>query len=453
MTPNASFPLGDTKRIAQIEGHGSQVAINIQALATYARDSPWGTSPVRESGWNSVDRDPAVQVPGEVHQARRSILAHMGQLQILLEEPADFLQRLARQNQLLACLRWLIEYQVLACIPLQGSVPISEVAALTDAPEKRLAQIVQMTATSGFLCEPKPGQLAHTALSVPFVSDLNLLDASLFLTETAAPAAYEMATATRRWGPSAQIDQTAYNAAFDTPTTFFEACEQGTRLRRQWSAYLLCGMGDVEAGVRDVLTRLNWSGLGNSIVVDTAATSATLATTLAKIYPSLRFIVQLSNTHEPNDNYEMRTGHIVIEQRVFGTPQHVRDAALFIARVPTLYTTASISAHIRTELQAHVGVLNANRRARLLLVLPSVLRDHTWTGDSETEAVAMARLRDLAFWQLAKEGEMEMSELLDLANGVHDGGGKLAVVNKFAARHHSAFALELRYQSYTEVEA
>jgi hypothetical protein len=132
---------------------------------------------------------------------------------------------------------------------------MSEVAALTDAPEKRLAQVVQMMATSGFLCEPQPGQLAHTTLSAPFVSDLNLLDASLFLSETATPAAYEMTSATRRWGLSTQADQTAYNIALDTPSTFSSACDQSARLRRQWSAYLLCGMGDVEAGVKDVLSR------------------------------------------------------------------------------------------------------------------------------------------------------------------------------------------------------
>jgi len=134
-------------------------------------------------------------------------------------------------------------------------VPISEVAALTDAPEKRLAQVVRLTAMSGFLCEPQRGHLAHTPLSAPFVSDLNLLDASLFLTETAAPAAFEMAPATRRWGLTEQTDQTAYNVAFDTPATFASACEQRSRLRRQWYAYLLCGMGDVEAGMKEVLTR------------------------------------------------------------------------------------------------------------------------------------------------------------------------------------------------------
>jgi hypothetical protein len=175
-----------------------------------------------------------------------------------------------------------------------------------------------------------------------------------------------------------------------------------------------------------------------------------MAATLAKLYPSLRFIVQMASKPEPNNSSVAAPSSIVTEQRAPGAPQHARDAALFIARMAP--QDGNISTRIRTELHAHIGVLSANRRARLLLVLPSVLREHSGTDDLETEADAMARLRDLTFWQLTNGCELEMSALLDLVHGVHDGAGRLVVVNKFAAHYHPAVALETRYQSYAEVE-
>ncbi|KAI1810488.1 hypothetical protein GGS20DRAFT_579836 [Poronia punctata] len=449
------IPHDETQRLSQIELHSNQVVVDAQSFVSCLRNYPHEPASAVDGGWDSIGQtgpNPYLTGPEGASQARRSTLTNLGQLQTLLEQPTDFLQRLTRQNQLLSCLRWLIEYQVLACIPLQGSVPITEVAALTDAPEKRLVQVVRMTATSGFLCEPQPGILAHTPLSAPFVSDLNLLDATLFLTETAAPAAFGMASATRRWGLTEDVNQTAYNAAFDTSFTFSSACEKRSRLRRQWYAYLLCGMGDVEAGMKDVLAQLNWAGLGNATVVDTAATSPAMAITLAKLYPSLRLIVQTANKPETNNGLVAGVTTIATEQRAPGTPQHVRDAALFIIRMPP--QLAKATTRIREELHAHIGALSYNRRARLLLVLPSVLNERNGTDESEAsvDAEALARLRDLTLWQLTNESELELSTVLDLVRGVHDGTGRLVVVTKFTARHHPAVALEMRYQSYAEAE-
>ena len=171
------------------------------------------------------------------------------------------------QNQLLACLDWLSEFQVLACIPLSGSIAAKDVADLTGVPETQLCRVVRMTATAGFLHEPRPGQIAHTALSAPFVTNLSYLDATKFLAETAAPTALHMTTATQRHGHLESPSDSAYSIAFNTSQPFQSACVERTKLQRQWSAYRRCA-GDKDDGLTELLGRLNWRSLGSAYIVD-----------------------------------------------------------------------------------------------------------------------------------------------------------------------------------------
>jgi hypothetical protein len=93
------FSKGEAQKLAQIEGLSSQVAVNVQALVAYSRSSPWEPSSFAQ-GWDGVGQPghpPTLHAPDEASHARRSILTNLGQLQVLLEQPADFLQRLARQ--------------------------------------------------------------------------------------------------------------------------------------------------------------------------------------------------------------------------------------------------------------------------------------------------------------------------------------------------------------------
>lgn len=134
---------------------------SLSQLETYTNDLINAVKPltdhIRDTGFDS---SPHLSVPfdtsWEVHWARRNILAVVARLQTLLAEPTDFIQHLASQNQLLACLQWLGDFQVLACIPLKGSVPAKDVADIVNVPELQLCRIVRMTATAGFSTNLNP---------------------------------------------------------------------------------------------------------------------------------------------------------------------------------------------------------------------------------------------------------------------------------------------------------
>ncbi len=175
---------------------------------------------------------------------------------------------------------------MLACVPLDDPVAFKDVADICGVPEAQLCRVTRLMATAGFLREARPGHIAHSPLSAQFVTEPGLLDAALFLSGTAAPAALKMPLATRRFPASDRADQCAYAAAFDTDVPLASVFELRPRLQRQFATYLAFVTSDDQAGVRDVLMRVDWAGLGSATVVDVSTLSCFLSDSVT-VYPRI----------------------------------------------------------------------------------------------------------------------------------------------------------------------
>ncbi|XWX00400.1 hypothetical protein V2A60_008420 [Cordyceps javanica] len=177
--------------------------------------------------------------PNDTSKALNKFCDTLNCLQTMFIEPNVFIQRLAIQMQLLASIKWLGEFQVTPCIPLDSSISIQELAELADVPKSVLSRIVRMTATSGFLCEQQPGYVAHTALSTAFCSHLAYSDAATFLSDVIAPAALRLSsvtTASERGDYRSDLKNgSAITHQLGRP--FPWACAEDPQLRRQCLAY------------------------------------------------------------------------------------------------------------------------------------------------------------------------------------------------------------------------
>lgn len=125
-----------------------------------------------------------------------------------------------------------------------------------------------MAATAGFLSEPTPFHVAHTALSAPFVNKPSHLDAALFMSHVAMPSALSMTAATQRFGLSNNLHESAFNIALKTSLPFASMFEQQPKLQRQWPAYLRYAIGDEDSSLTGILTSFDWQSLGSATVVD-----------------------------------------------------------------------------------------------------------------------------------------------------------------------------------------
>ncbi|KAL4919780.1 histidine phosphatase superfamily [Aspergillus aurantiobrunneus] len=348
----------------------------------------------------------------EAHHARQSILVTISRLQRLLGNPTEFLHHLAVQNKLLACLQWLGEFQILACIPLSGSVPIKDVADLAGVPESHVSRVIRMTATAA----PSPLSSSY-------------LDAAMFLAGTVAPAALQMPTATQR----------------------FESSSPRPRSQRQWPAFLRYGT-NIDDRVTDLLSRIDNFRRDSISVV--GARSIDRATILTNLYPTIHITVQiatpaagsnswsspipsktpcskhdgprqLTNTSSSPSSIGTSTPpnvNITIQQRTPTAPQTITDASVYILHLPSSSPTVplgSLTTRVIAELRAHLDILRSNPSATLILT-PRLLPDPAVVN---AEVEAAARLRDLTLLQLVNEREIDLAELMNMLNSVSDSTG------------------------------
>ncbi|KAL5356066.1 hypothetical protein BJX96DRAFT_171259 [Aspergillus floccosus] len=347
--------------------------------------------------------------------------------------------------------------KVLACIPLHGSVLIKDVSDLAGVPEPQLSRVIRMTATAGFLTEPEAGLVAHTSLSAPFVTQPFHLDAAMFLAGVIAPTSLQMAAATERFGGSARPSESAYSLTFNAAGGFADACEQQPRLQRQWLAFLRYATGDVRDVVTDVLTCLAPLQGSRAHVVEVGAKTPDRALTLAKLYPTLQFTVQLPFPLAKHDDSHPR---ISLQSRTPGSPQPIHDAAVYILNLPSpspIHTPCSLGALITAELHAHLDVLRSSSRSATLVLTPRLLPESKGSTagsgighGEEAKEEGLAHLRDMCLLQLVNGREMDMAGFMSLLNGVSDRTGRLVLVNKVRSGIGGWIALEVKYQAYTD---
>ncbi|OGE53300.1 hypothetical protein PENARI_c008G11993 [Penicillium arizonense] len=387
----------------------------------------------------------------------------------MLAGPTDFLRQLATQSQVLACVQWLGEFQVPACIPLDGSAMIKDVSDLIDIPESQLARVIRMVVTAGFLQEPQPGYVAHSTLSASFVIQPSYLDATMFLAERVTPAALGMAVATKRCSTSSkELTPDTHIIGSNAPNGIAFAGPKEARLprlQRQWHAYLRHGTGHLCDTVTDVLTCLEPFRMANATVVEVGARSTERAVALASQYPTLCFTVQVNQIGDSpltgkeslpaflDKTRQVRpTPRVTVQQRVLGSQQLVFDAAIYIVNLPLPIPgmkSSSLATQTSAELKAHLDVLRMNRLATMVLVAPYLSE-----SDNESmEAEALMRIRDLSLLQLLNDQELGISKLVNLVSGVSDGEGRLVLVNRVKSPgKHGTVALEIKYQAYTDHE-
>lgn len=196
------------------------------------------------------------------------------------------------------------------------------------------------------------------------------------------------------------------------------------------------------------------------------AQSKSLAQRLGGAFPELRLVIQINTT---DDGVQLSHGdpdlgdpdlmsssidsRINVTYRTPGMPQPVMDAAVYIVHLPVERPTLlpgtgrglALWDAVRSQLHDYISVLRTG--GGVLLILTSRLLPEPGSL-SNPELEAVARARDLNMLHLTNEGEMEISDLLNIIDTVGDNAGKLVVANELRSHTGLILALVVKHQPY-----
>ncbi|KAL4751922.1 O-methyltransferase-domain-containing protein [Aspergillus terricola var. indicus] len=386
--------------------------------------------------------------PEYVREARQQLLSAAKEVLQIAAEPSEYLPMLAIQYQYIACIKWLAHSQVFAAVPLTGAVPYSQLASICAVPMRQLQSVTRMAITSGCLCEPELGKVAHNGVSRQFVTTPAYLGWVRFITDFYMPVSAQMAEATEKWGESEQPTETAVNLAMKTPMSAFAFITRSREFNRLFAAYMKGVSASEGTAVRNLLTDYDWARLEQGLLVHIDGGPGTVCVALAEAFPSLRFVVQDSaeqiNQSRSFLKSQLESVRSAIELGIHNhcDEQPIQHADVYLLRMVLHNHTDANAIRILAPL---VRPLRTNPAARLLIadtVLPE-------PGDVGCLDEALQRYRDLTMQQVFNTRERSLAEFQRLLDAVSDSAGQLVVENIRRSPGSALSVIEVSYHAYT----
>ncbi|KAG9239835.1 hypothetical protein BJ878DRAFT_530573 [Calycina marina] len=357
--------------------------------------------------------------------------------------------------QVLACLKWLCEFQIVALIPLTQEVAYTDLSDLTGVSATQIQRIVRITATVGFLCEPQAHYVAHTTLSREFIRRPSFLDALMFISDTMVPTAMCMAEATRQEAHPQHIDVSPYQIAMKSSSSLAAACESDAKLQRRVSAFQRLAARSRANAVTHLLSCIDWETLGQGTVVEVNAVSTATAKALAARNAALRFVVQMRDIKQSDAIFSARqvssSEKLIVQRRAPGDPQNERSAAVYLLHMPDPFLFASSVAHTEVctaELRIHFDLIRAKGDGNLILIADVLQDPDTPTATAE----AVAALQDLLLLQIGHKEAFDMARLMELLECMHLDPTRLTIINQLSSPDYPILMFKLRVDSLSASE-
>lgn len=372
---------------------------------------------------------------GVNEDARKKLVEAAAKLLQLATAPQEYLEQLAGNNQVLISVRWLVRFEILSHVPLDGGIEYSALASKAGVPEHQCKSVVRMAITSGFLAEPKPGIVQHSRFSALLAKDQSFMDWARFLTDYSVPSAYQFPEATQRWGNTEAKDETAFSIAMKKQMPFFDYVREEPGMAKVFSSYMRNVASTDGIKFDHLINGFDWTTLApGSTVVDVGGSRGHASIALAKRYPNLNFIVQdLPETiegaeHSLQAEGETLPSRIKFMKSDFFSTQPVVDADIYLLRMIIHDWPDQDALKILTNLKRALKKPNAR-----ILIMDTVLPQ---SGSIPALEERKLRVRDMTMKQVfnAKEREYEAwSGLLakaglQIINAKHPSGSVMSVL-------------------------
>ncbi|RWA03416.1 hypothetical protein EKO27_g11691 [Xylaria grammica] len=325
--------------------------------------------------------------------------------------PSEFIPNLAPGCQYVACLAWLLHFDIFHLVPISGAISYGDLAAAASKrasidvaiPEARLRSIIRMVMTSALFRESEQNQVGHSATSALLAQDADVHSWASYLSTRSAPTALAMTAAHDRFtAASIAKNETAYNVAFSTEKPFFDHLALDAANMAEFAGYMRNVTTSEAMDVKHLVNGYQWADLGRGPVVDVGGSTGNAAITLARVFPELTFIVQDLPANAEATLPADVLSRIVFQGHDFTQPQPVAGGAVYLLRM-ILHDWPDNAAVV--ILRNLVPVL-AKGTARLLImdtVMPT-------PGQVPCSVERVVRVRDMTMMQVFNSHERDLDQ-------------------------------------------
>jgi len=180
------------------------------------------------------------------------------------------------------------------------TITLAKLQAKTSLDPTNLARVLRLVMTKGIFCEPRPGEIAHTAASRVLAEDGDLQAWVGFNSEDIFPAAGHVLQSLKAHPEASSLTRAGFCFAFDTvdkEPMFVTFGKDPNRARRMGKAmasltggegYEISYLIDVEGGGYD-FSEIDAVG---GTLVDVGGSHGFVCVDLAKKYKNMKFVVQ-----------------------------------------------------------------------------------------------------------------------------------------------------------------
>ncbi|KAI1076986.1 putative O-methyltransferase [Whalleya microplaca] len=353
----------------------------------------------------------------EIAAARQAVLHDCLELRDLMLGPREYLTSF-QHNQLVGQ-QVITRFKLAEAVPVGGEIAIAELAGTSGLHEIHLRKILRLAIAQHIFTEPRPGVVAHSAVSRLIAENKVLADWLWFSTNDLWRVAYHMSDAMAQYPGSEEPGETAFAVANKTNKGMYQFFGENPERSLRFAAAMRFFNQRPGLEPERVVNGYPWDKVGKGgtgVVVDVGGSHGKVCIELARRFPSLSFVVQDRDEPVVRDAERQRPEELADRVRYmvhdFFTEQPIKGADVYFFRSVMHNWSDSYAAKI---LQAHIPALKIG--AKIVLndtVVPEP--DKILPGDA-----ARVRANDLVMLELFNGGDRELADFERLFAKAHSG--------------------------------
>ncbi|KAK7734289.1 hypothetical protein SLS53_007939 [Cytospora paraplurivora] len=305
-----------------------------------------------------------------------SLKTSLEDLQRLIDGPRRFWRSFCVQGYDLAAVQIALDFGFFGLVPAGGDISLADVALKAGLDEDRVSRSIRMMITLGIFQEPRPGFVSHNSISDALRKDEELKATVHYSLDEMLKAASGTADALKEWPYQADSVHSPFSKRHGLP--IFSYYEKNPYHAGRF-ARAMAGATKMDRHINELRDSFPWDTL-NGTVVDVGGGSGHISIALARLYPSLKFIVQDGSTDMLAEGRTLLSDdvrdQVSFMQHSFFEPQQLRDVGAFLIRQ---CTHNWCDRDVVTMLKSIVPGLEGSKPGTPLLINDIVLPEHTGT--------------------------------------------------------------------------